>query len=229
LKPILLMFIELSSQFNRKLLNHTRNNSKKNIFDIFTSYAKDKGGWFNIFEIKRIGVLKTEPFNGSFKTNGLWGETLPNFDLMVSDYVNIAMKELHATIKSLATNAENLIRKEYGLPEIEESWRTEKLLFRRIKNEFPDTEVILHGQPEWLGKQHFDIWIPKWKIAIEYQGIYHFEPINGMEEFNKGLDRDKRKMDLAIRNGVDLFLETSSNHDELITLMRACIAKKSLQ
>jgi len=196
------------------------------ISEIFDSYAKDKGGWFSILENKKIGVLQKGLYRGSFKTNNLWGKTIPSFKIHIIDYVSVAMKELHATIKNLSTKAENVIRNEYGLSPIAEKWRTETLLFRRIRKEFPGIKVVLHGRPVWLGKQHFDIWIPEYNIAIEYQGLYHFEPVNGIKEFEKNVERDKRKLFLATKNGVDLFYETSSNHDELVAKIKSRIIEK---
>ena len=73
-----------------------------------------------------------------------------------------------------------------------------------------------HGRPTWLGRQHFDIWIPNWKIAVEYQGKQHFEPVEffgGEEGYKKTVERDKRKVTLAKRNGVKLFI-IAENDDQ---------------
>jgi len=206
-----------------KIVKSNPKSFEKHIINVFNSYASDKGGWFKIFESRNIGSLKVWSYTGSFKSVRLWGKKVPYFNVQVANYSNVAMKELHSTIKTLTTQAENLVRAEYGLSPIEVSWRTEKLLYRRLKNEFPNTQVILHGKPSWLGKQHFDIWIPEWNIAVEYQGIYHFEPVNGQEELEKAIERDKRKMDLASKYGVKLFLETSSDNDELVSEIRKSI------
>ncbi|MEI7660655.1 MAG: hypothetical protein WCK34_00575 [Bacteroidota bacterium] len=193
---------------------------EEKIIAVFQSYAKERGGWFNLFENKKFGALRKGKYTGSFPPPLDWGKIEPKFGFQFIDYVEVAMKELHATIKGLTIEAENQIRSNYGLSEIEIPWRTESLLYRRIKNEFPSTTVILHGQPEWLGRQHFDIWMPEWKIAVEFQGLYHFEPINGEDELEKTIARDKRKMELAIKNGVILFYETSSDHEDLVRSIR---------
>lgn len=73
---------------------------------------------------------------------------------------------------------------------------SENKLFENIKNEFKNFEVLNKFSPKWLGKQHFDIYIPKLKIAIEYQGGQHFKPIKffgGEKEFEKIQKRDESK------------------------------------
>ena len=98
---------------------------------------------------------------------------------------------------------ENEIREDIGLPKIGEGWISETTLFYQIKNHFKDEEVIHHGKPSWLGLQHVDIWIPKHKIGIEYQGLQHDKPIDffgGEEGFIEGQKRDLRKKELFNEN-----------------------------
>jgi hypothetical protein len=73
---------------------------------------------------------------------------------------------------------------------------SENKLFENLKKEFKTLEVLNKFSPKWLGKQHFDIFIPKLKIAIEYQGGQHFKPIKffgGEKEFEKIVKRDENK------------------------------------
>lgn len=60
---------------------------------------------------------------------------------------------------------------------------------------------------DWLGKQSLDFYLPDYNIAIECQGIQHFEPVaifGGEEEFNLILKRDINKNFLCHENGVRL-------------------------
>ena len=111
-----------------------------------------------------------------------------------------------------------------NVPEIGACWISETNLFKRIEKEFSFTTVIQHGQPKWLGRQHFDIWIPDFNVAIEYHGKQHFEPVEffgGHEAFKKNLERDIRKQKLAVQNNVKLFIVTESQcQDELMHLLR---------
>ncbi|MDA9247180.1 hypothetical protein N9P25_02540 [Flavobacteriaceae bacterium] len=107
----------------------------------------------------------------------------------------------------LLRHGENTYRLNIGAKKIGESWIAETELFYKIKNALPEIEVIQHGRPSWLGRQHFDIWIPELKIAIEYQGKQHDEPIEffgGLEAFEKGIKRDKVKKKKCLENKVKL-------------------------
>ena len=108
-------------------------------------------------------------------------------------------------------DVENIFREESNIPKIGEGWVCETELYYLIKNAFPNTKVIQHGHTEWLGKQHLDIFLPEYNIAIEYQGKQHFEPIEyfgGIESFNKTIARDKIKQDLCLKNGCELIYVT---------------------
>lgn len=106
------------------------------------------------------------------------------------------------------------------MPKVGEGWISETELFRKLQREFSASLVIQHGQPSWLGRQHYDIWFPHWKIAVEYHGKQHFEPIEffgGVEAFRKTVERDQRKINLSKRHGVKLFVV--SEHDDVVELV----------
>lgn len=115
-------------------------------------------------------------------------------------------------------DAENKIRDTLGIVRIGEGWVSEMKLLKMIQGIFKDEEVIHQASPEWLGRQRFDIFIPHYKIAIEYQGKQHFQPIErfgGEEAFLKIQERDKRKAELCRENGVTLIY---FRYDERLTL-----------
>lgn len=104
--------------------------------------------------------------------------------------------------------AENNIREKYGVPLIGEGWISETTLFRNLKSIFPEYEVVHHGKPPWLGRMHLDVYIPDLKIAFEYQGKQHSEPVEyfgGKESFEQVQRRDREKNELCIINGIKLF------------------------
>jgi len=91
------------------------------------------------------------------------------------------------------------------LPRIGEGWVMETLLFGIVSEIFPDT--LHHASPSWLKPQHLDIYIPSIKLAIEYQGRQHFEPIDffgGVEAFIQNQKRDEKKKKLCHKYGVKL-------------------------
>jgi len=91
-------------------------------------------------------------------------------------------------------------------------------LVQLVKKIFRGRKVIHQGSPAWLGRQRFDIYIPSRKLAIEYQGAQHFRPVEffgGEEGFAKTVERDRRKLALATKNGVSV---EYFRFDEKITL-----------
>ncbi len=128
------------------------------------------------------------------------------------EYYKIDLPETHTPlfkiVKFKIRNIENEIREERELPKIGEGWISETLLFYKIKKSLKNYIVVHHGSPEWLGLQHFDIFIPELNIAIEYQGTQHQKPIEyfgGETAFKKGQERDERKKRLCEENNCTLF------------------------
>jgi hypothetical protein len=120
-------------------------------------------------------------------------------------------------VKQLAKDAENAVRTQLGIPLVGEGWVSETLLYKRLADEFPETPVIQHGRPHWLGRQHLDIWFPDWRLGVEYHGKQHFEPVEffgGEETFKSTQERDARKARLCEQNSVTLFVVTEEDDVE---------------
>lgn len=94
-----------------------------------------------------------------------------------------------------------------GIAAVGEAWVSETELLYRVRELLPGVEVIAHGQPKWLGRQHLDIWVPAYNLGIEYHGLQHFQPVGffgGEEAFRRGQERDDRKRSLCEKNGLRL-------------------------
>lgn len=114
-------------------------------------------------------------------------------------------EEVKTFVKTLTRDAENTVREELNIPHVGQGWISETELYYAIKNALPEYKVFHHGAPEWLGRQHLDIYIPEVGLAIEYQGRQHDEPIaffGGEEAFTQNQKRDARKRRLCTDNGV---------------------------
>jgi hypothetical protein len=115
--------------------------------------------------------------------------------------------EYVAIFIEMVRQAENKVREDYGVLPIGEGWVEESSLYYAIKQALPELEVSHQASPNWLGRQHLDIYIPAIAVAIEYQGIQHDQPIEffgGEEGFKQTIERDVRKAQLCKQNGVRL-------------------------
>ena len=68
---------------------------------------------------------------------------------------------------------------------------------------------------DWLKPLTYDFYIPEYKIAIECQGEQHFRPVDyfgGVEEYNKLVERDKKKKRLSDENGVKMLYYSDYEH-----------------
>lgn len=133
----------------------------------------------------------------------------------IEDYLPNAFTSAQRWIRE----AENMVREQNQIPRIGEGWISETELYYRIKEAFPFLEVVQHASPKWLGKQHLDIYLPMLRVAIEYQGRQHDEPVEffgGVEAFVKTQERDTRKRFLCGKNHVVLIdVRPGYDFDEL--------------
>ncbi|WP_341201065.1 hypothetical protein [Planomicrobium okeanokoites] len=107
----------------------------------------------------------------------------------------------------LLRECENLLRVKKKLPRIGEGWIGETQLYYFLKNLYSTEIVVNHGRPNWLGRQHLDIYFPVRNLAIEYQGLQHDQPIDffgGEDSFMAQKERDERKAHLCKENGCKL-------------------------
>lgn len=109
--------------------------------------------------------------------------------------------------RSVVRQAENIVRQSAGIPRVGEGWVSETQLAYELRAAFPNVEVVQHASPEWLGRQHLDVYIPAWRVAVEYQGPQHDGPVDffgGEAAYEQVKKRDLRKRRLCIRHGVAL-------------------------
>jgi hypothetical protein len=201
---------------------------KKNVIKCINDYQKGKEEWFSMLSPLNKDISGITYPHYLFAGASIRNTPTMNFET-IPYYTN---SENIKTVKLLSKEAENVARKEIGVPMIGEGWVSETELFRKIEKAFPMTKVIQHGQPSWLGRQHFDIWIPHWNIAIEYHGEQHFRPIDffgGEKSFIQTVERDKRKIRISNEQGVTLFVVTKDdNQDELINKIKERLSLRRL-
>jgi hypothetical protein len=113
--------------------------------------------------------------------------------------------------------AEDEIRDLLSIPHIGEGWVSERELLNMVKGIFPRNEVVHQASPEWLGRQRLDVFVPELRMAIEYQGRQHYEPVpffGGEGGFRQTQERDRLKLRLCSENGVAVVF---FRYDEIIT------------
>ncbi len=100
-------------------------------------------------------------------------------------------------------------RYEYIIPG--NRWKSEQLVYELIKQIYPKCSIYYQYRPEYLKTENsqlsYDVFIAKKRVAIEYQGKQHFEPVEifgGIEAFEKQKKRDELKKELSMQNDVKL-------------------------
>jgi hypothetical protein len=128
--------------------------------------------------------------------------------------------------------AENRARMAAGIPRIGEGWVTETTLYYQIKAALPELEVIQHAQPTWLGRQHFDIFIPELGVAIEFQGPQHDRPVEffgGEAQFEETRRRDRIKQQKCLKMKVTLiYLREGYVLEQVIQQIRDIAAEQTV-
>ena len=65
----------------------------------------------------------------------------------------------------------------------------------------------------------FDFYLSDLKALIEYDGIYHYKPIRGIEKFEQGKLRDKIKTDYCVANNIPLLRIPYTQKDNITDLI----------
>ena len=93
----------------------------------------------------------------------------------------------------------------------ESKWKSEELMYTFVKRIFFQSEVITQHKPFFLkterGQLSLDVFVCNEKIAFEYQGKQHFEPVEyfgGEQHFVKQRENDEKKRMLCEKNGITL-------------------------
>lgn len=129
--------------------------------------------------------------------------------------------EVYQTVKSILLSAEEKIRKNNSLPERGCGWVSEAEMIRLLKIKFSPLEVVTQHSPDWLQRLRYDAFIPQLNLAVEYQGIQHFTPVDifgGDEGFIELVSRDDLKRELSMANGITVeYINYNQNIDEETT------------
>ena len=86
--------------------------------------------------------------------------------------------------------------------------KLEKYLEEQLTILYPDLHID-YNKKEAINSE-LDIYIPSLKLAIELNGIFHYEPIFGQDKLSKIQNNDERKFQACIENEISLCIIDSS-------------------
>lgn len=196
---------EIYPFFKTCMLSFVRKNGCR-FFDVF--YDKGKGykavnGCYTPEYYRRFYELNESDFTTYYEIGNDEYHSKRLDDILLVEHAVIEQ------LRVLFIKAEGMYRESKGMPKKGEGWVSETILYYKVSNHYKSYEVIQHGRPKWLGKQHLDIFFPKENIGIEYQGVQHYKPVEyfgGEDGFAKNQERDARKRRLCEENACSLIL-----------------------
>lgn len=95
--------------------------------------------------------------------------------------------------------------------------KSQTMIFETLKLDFPELTFIWEYKSEWLGNQRIDIFVPEYKIAIEYNGAQHYKPVDifgGKDQLVIQVEQDYLKMEKCKQNNVELLTIRYDNQEE---------------
>ena len=124
------------------------------------------------------------------------GEQIPWFDKWPSYPIIIQLRNMK---KNIINGLYSQMRTSGRVPT---KWKSEYKLYYYVKLYCPEAEYQFHC--DWLGLQSFDIYLPKQRVAIEYQGEQHYKD-NSFFSSTDTKERDERKRAISIEHNVKIY------------------------
>jgi hypothetical protein len=126
---------------------------------------------------------------------------------------SVKLREIGKRCRDLARGVEdfveNVARSDFEFPPIGEGWVGEAQLAKLVRSLFQSSEILRHARPEWLGGLELDIFLPKERLAFEYQGQQHYYPVEawgGQEALDALKERDARKKRICADRSIRLIV-----------------------
>jgi hypothetical protein len=83
--------------------------------------------------------------------------------------------------------------------------KAEQQLEEQLKLNFPTWDIIFNDRAILNGLE-LDVYIPHLKLAIEWNGVFHFKNIHGDDALNRTFIKDQQKQDECKRLGISLLV-----------------------
>lgn len=88
--------------------------------------------------------------------------------------------------------------------------KLEIFIENQLKIDFPNLNIMFNEKT--VINSELDIYFPDLKIAIEINGIFHYEPIFGEGTFEKIKNNDNQKIINCYENDIELIIINTSKH-----------------
>lgn len=127
-------------------------------------------------------------------SHGYYGYS--DFKSHYSDYYGLMAYQHGVSPYDKNNDLENKLREHFGYPKIGKTGIKETFLFQLVSRIFANETVIRRYRGKELGGLELDIWLPNLQLAIEYQGIQHYQSVEhwgGMQALIKRQENDFRK------------------------------------
>lgn len=152
------------------------------------------------------------------------------------DYSKVVYKNIHSPVIlkcnkcgfEFTNEPSNLLKYNQGCPKCNESH-----LEKDVCAFLAQKGVIFeqYKKFEWLGKQSVDFYIPQSNIAIECQGIQHFQPVEhfgGIEAYRLQRKNDLKKKELCEQHNIHIIYfadKTYDNESNILTSLEELFNK----
>ena len=139
-------------------------------------------------------------------------------------YINTEFKDTHSTVKIICSIHGEFEQVAYyhlqgaGCPNCNESKLEKEIRLLLEENNIEYKYQCDKSIFPWLDKQSLDIYIPKYNVAIECQGIQHYIQKDIFDSLEKNIKRDKLKYDKCNSNGVKLLYYSDKEFEQYHTL-----------
>jgi len=211
------------------------NEIKEHIIEYLETYEKENNStFFDLFfeEQRLFKSTNSNNYNSEYYLQYYLSVSEYNFYKEIDDNQDksgfkdsrlrhVVEKAILNQFRYIIKKAEDIYREKIGMPKVGEGWISETELFYKITENYKEFNVVHHGKPKWLGRQHIDIYFTELNIAIEYQGSQHYEPIDffgGIETFKRTRERDENKRKLCLENNCELIYVNEKYEFEEIKL-----------
>lgn len=89
--------------------------------------------------------------------------------------------------------------------------KLEKWIEEKLRQRFPKLGIKPCDR-QTLNGLEFDLYFPELSLAIEFNGIFHYKPIYGLQRLEEAQKNDKMKVKLCIEKEIDLWVIDTSTY-----------------